>query len=132
MSDKRKNILFAAVPAVSAAAFAVCSFVFIYGVYLSAGEATGAFITYLLGTLMFVLADVIAACSCIAGKMPDERSIVYSVSRLFVISFTLNFSDRCSLLFIPLALSSVMYFLSLCKDFRKFAARHGKKSEVTQ
>lgn len=132
MSDKRKNILFALAPGVSAAAFAVCSVIFIYGIYLSPGASRNSFFTYFLGTLMFVLADAIASCACIAGKMTDERSVLYSVSRLLVISFTLNFSDRCSVLFIPLALSSAMYFLSLYKDFRKFAARNGKKAEVAE
>ena len=67
---------------------------------------------------------MIASAGCITGKMNNERSVVYSVSRLFLIVYALNMRDRSSAFLIAAGLNVLMYAVSLFKDYRKFAARN--------
>lgn len=120
----KKKVLFSAATAVSSLVFAVCAMGYAAGEVSSAGKLDQNGTALLIAAAAFIAADVIASAGCITGKMNNERSVVYSVSRLFLIVYALNMRDRSSAFLIAAGLNVLMYAVSLFKDYRRFAARN--------
>lgn len=120
----KKTVLFSAATAVSSLVFAVCAMGYAAGEISSVGKLDQNGAALLVAAAAFIAADVISAGVCITGKMKDERSVIYSVSRLFLIVYALNMRDRSSAFLIAAGLNVLMYAVSLFKDYRKFAARN--------
>ncbi|MCI7766422.1 MAG: hypothetical protein MSJ26_00340 [Oscillospiraceae bacterium] len=119
----KKNIIFGTAVGAAAVFSAVCTLLFAADIMAAGDRVTSNGIALIVSAAAFAIADVISAVFCISGKMPNEKSVIYSVTRLFMIVFALNMRDKFGL-FLPMAIINIiMYIASLLKDFRKFAAR---------
>lgn len=131
MSDMKKNILFSAGVMISSLALLLVVCIFSAEVLLSGTSLTSNGAALIISSAAFALADIISAVFCLSGKMKDDRSVVYSITRLFIIVFALNMRDKSPLFLVITAVNVIMYALSLFKEFRKFAARNSG-SEVSE
>lgn len=126
----RKNIIFGMAAGLTALFISVCAVLYAADIIAMGDRLTSNGIALIASAAAFALADVISAVFCIMGKMPGEKSVVYSVTRLFIIVFALNMRDKSGLFVLIAILNIIMYIVSLLKDFRKFAARNSG-SEVS-
>ena len=131
MNDMKKNVLFFAGAAVSSLALVLIVCIFSAEVLSLGSTLTSNGAALILSSAAFALADVISAVFCLTGKMKDDKSVVYSITRLFIIVYALNMRDKSPLFTVIAGLNVIMYALSLFKDFRKFAARNSG-SEVSE
>lgn len=127
----KKNVLFFAGVAVSSLAIILVVCIFSAEVLLNVQPITSNGAALILSSAAFVAADIISAVFCLSGRMKDDKSVVYSVTRLFIIVYALNMRDKSSLFLVIAGLNVIMYVLSLLRDFRKFAARNSG-SEVSE
>lgn len=127
----KKNILFSAGVMISSLALLLVVCIFSAEVLLSGTSLTSNGAALIISSAAFALADIISAVFCLSGKMKDDRSVVYSITRLFIIVFALNMRDKSPLFLVITAVNVIMYALSLFKEFRKFAARNSG-SEVSE
>ncbi|WP_432649219.1 hypothetical protein [Huintestinicola sp.] len=130
MIDMKKNVLFSAGVAVSSLALLLVVCIFSAEVLLSGNALTSNGAALILSSAAFVIADIISAVFCLSGRMKDDKSVVYSITRLFIIVYALNMRDKSALFLVIAGLNVIMYALSLFKEFRKFAARNSG-SEVS-
>ena len=126
----RKNIIFGMAAGLAALLISVCAVLYGAQIIAMGDSLTSNGIALIASAAAFALADIISAVFCIAGKMPNEKSVVYSVTRLFIIVFALNMRDKFNLFIPVIVINIIMYIVSLLKDFRKFAARNSG-SEVS-
>ncbi|MGN0638719.1 MAG: hypothetical protein ACI4J0_10145 [Huintestinicola sp.] len=127
----KKNVLFFAGAAASSLALVLIVCIFSADVIISVRPLTSNGAALILSSAAFALADVISAVFCLTGKMKDDKSVVYSITRLFIIVYALNMRDKSAWFLVIAGLNVIMYALSLFKDFRKFAARNSG-SEVSE
>lgn len=127
----KKNVLFFAGVAVSSLAIILVVCIFSAEVLLNVQPITSNGAALILSSAAFAAADIISAVFCLSGRMKDDKSVVYSVTRLFIIVYALNMRDKSSLFLVIAGLNVIMYVLSLLRDFRKFAARNSG-SEVSE
>ena len=131
MIDMKKNVLFSAGVAVSSLALLLVVCIFSAELLLSGSAFTSNGAALILSSAAFVIADIISAVFCLSGRMKDDKSVVYSITRLFIIVYALNMRDKSALFLVIAGLNVIMYALSLFKEFRKFAARNSG-SEVSE
>lgn len=127
----KKNVLFFAGVAVSSLAIILVVCIFSAEVLLNVQPITSNGAALILSSAAFAAADIVSAVFCLSGRMKDDKSVVYSVTRLFIIVYALNMRDKSSLFLVIAGLNVIMYVLSLLRDFRKFAARNSG-SEVSE
>lgn len=127
----KKNVLFFGAVAVSSLAILLAVLAFSADVIMTVRPLTSNGAALILSSAAFALADVISAVFCLSGKMKDDKSVVYSITRLFIIVYALNMRDKSSVFIAIAGLNVIMYVVSLLRDFRKFAARNSG-SEVSE
>lgn len=88
----------------------------------ASGGDTWTMFSWYIVTAAFIAADAIATVFCLMGKM-KERSVIYSVSRLFIFIFAMKMRENYPILIIPMISCPIMYVISLLRGFREFSAR---------
>lgn len=131
MNDMKKNVLFFAGVTISSLAILLIVCIFSAEVLMNVQPITSNGAALILSSAAFVAADIISAVFCLSGRMKDDKSVVYSITRLFIIVYALNMRDKSPMFVIIAGLNVIMYVLSLFKEFRKFAARNSG-SEVSE
>ena len=131
MNDMKKNVLFTAGVTVSSLALLPVVCIFSAEVLSLGSTLTSNGAALIVSSAAFVIADIISAAFCLFGRMKDDKSVVYSITRLFIIVYALNMRDKSPLFIVIAGLNVIMYVLSLLRDFRKFAARNSG-SEVSE
>lgn len=127
----KKNVLFFAGVTISSLAILLIVCIFSAEVLMNVQPITSNGAALILSSAAFVAADIISAVFCLSGRMKDDKSVVYSITRLFIIVYALNMRDKSPMFVIIAGLNVIMYVLSLFKEFRKFAARNSG-SEVSE
>lgn len=127
----KKNIIFGIAAGLGAVLSFVCAFLFAKDILALGGGLTFNAAAHIAAAAAFAAADIISAVFVILGRMPNERSVIYSVTRLFIIVYALNVREMFAAYYAVLVVNIAMYIVSLLKDFRKFAARKSG-SEVTK
>lgn len=130
MIDMKKNVLFFTGITVSSLALVLIVCIFSADILLSVHPLNSNGAALIMSSAAFAAADIISAVFCLSGKMKDDKSVVYSITRLFVIVYALNMRDKSPLFLVIAVVNVIMYALSLFKEFRKFAARNSG-SEVS-
>ncbi|MBP0957880.1 MAG: hypothetical protein J5997_11025 [Oscillospiraceae bacterium] len=126
----KKNVLFFTGITVSSLALVLIVCIFSADILLSVHPLNSNGAALIMSSAAFAAADIISAVFCLSGKMKDDKSVVYSITRLFVIVYALNMRDKSPLFLVIAVVNVIMYALSLFKEFRKFAARNSG-SEVS-
>lgn len=127
----KKNVLFFTGITVSSFALVLIVCIFSADILLSVHPLNSNGAALIMSSAAFAAADIISAVFCLSGKMKDDKSVVYSITRLFVIVYALNMRDKSPLFLVIAVVNVIMYALSLFKEFRKFAARNSG-SEVSE
>ena len=127
----RKDIVFGIAAGAGAVMSLVCATLFSKDILAIGDGITFNAAAHIAAAAAFAAADIISAVFVILGRMPNERSVIYSVARLFIIVYALNVREMFTAYYAVLVVNIALYIVSLLRDFRKFAARNSG-SEVTK